>query len=266
MSKQKLLVKKLVASFSARWDNWRNLFAPLVEEPAGRLICPTSRELEFLPQEQSIQVKLPYSICIYGIPRKLSSNKGSDKLAVFIDGNYELEQNKEENLRRIKSSIAYYKVKSQKTAELSLLDAYHFDFFDSPPNGHAPHPIFHAQRNFRFDDAEPRFVNALQRTPAIKDVTIKPTTASEQSKLFQFGSLRIPTPQMDIFNLSAVVAADQLVGNDSHKRWQQFQRLLSTIHGVAGDVNHIKTPDQHIAKIYEYPRKNVADWYLARTE
>jgi len=206
---------------------------------------------------------LPYSICIYGIPRKLS-NKDSDKLAIFIDGNYELEQDKEENLRRIKSSIAYYKVKSQKTAELSLLDAYHFDFFDSPPNGHAPHPIFHAQRNFRFGVAEPRFRSALESTPAIKDVTIKPTTEPEQSKLFQLGSLRIPTPQMDIFNLGAVVVADQLVGNDSDKRWGQFQQLLSTIHGVTGSVNNIKVPDQHKAKIYDCPRKNVADWYLAR--
>jgi len=263
MSNQVLLVKKLIAKFSVRWDNWRTLLAALVEEPSGRLICPTSRELEFLPQEQSIQVKLPYPICIYGIPKMLNK-KGSEKLAVFIDGNYELEQNKEENLRRIKSSIAYYRVAGRKS-ELSLLDAYHFDFYDSLPNGHAPHPVFHAQRNIRFSDATPRFVCALQSIPAFEKITLKPISQTEIDKLFQFGFLRIPTPQMDIFNLGAVVAADQLVGSDSDKRWGYFQQLLDTIHGATGDAHHIKVPDQHMAKIYKHPRKNVADWYLARS-
>lgn len=265
MSKQDAPVKKCIASFSQRWDGWRALLEALVEEPSGRLICPTSRELKFLPQKQaqSIQVKLPYSICIYGIPMKLNS-KNSDKIAIFIDGDFELEQNKEENLRRVKSSIAYYKVVGKKASSLNLLDAYHFDFYDASPIGHAPHPVFHAQRNIRFTEAEPRFADALKIAPAFKDVTLEPIKESDKTKLFQLGNLRIPTPQMDIFNLGAVVAADQLVGHDSDSRWQRFQKLLEIIHGKAGDAHHIKVPDKHNAKIYTPPRKNVSDWYLIR--
>lgn len=264
MSNREQLIKKLTANFSLRWDNWRALLQALVEGPSGKLICPTSRELEFLPQQQSIQIKLPYSICLYGIPLKLN-NRNSEKIAIFIDGDYELEQNKEENLRRIKSSIAFYKVAAGRKANtLSLLDAYHFDFWDSPPNGHAPHPVFHVQRNIRCNEAEPRYNVALQSTPGFNQVTLKTTTDSDKDKLFRLGTLRIPTPQMDIFNLGAIVAADQLVGNDSENRWLQFQKLLEIIHGETGNTHHVKVPDKHIAKIYESPRKNVADWYLAR--
>jgi len=265
MSKKELLEKKCIASFRQRWDNWRMLLETLVEEPSGRFICPTSRELKFLPQKhvRSIQVKLPYPICMYGIPMKLNS-KNSEKIAIFIDGDFELEQNKEENLRRVKSSIAYYKVTGKSTFKLSLLDAYHFDFYDSSPNGHAPHPVFHAQRDIRLGEAETRFTEALQSAPVSEGVTLTRTKDSDKAKMFQLGNLRIPTPQMDIFNLGAVVAADQLVGHDSDSRWGHFQKLLEIIHGKNGDAHLIKVPDQHNAKIYVRPRKNVADWYLAR--
>lgn len=257
------LTKSHIASFSSKWDRWRTLLQTLVEETAGQLICPTSRELKFIPQEQSIQVKLPYSICLYGIPRKLN-NLRSNKVAVFIDGDFELEQDAEENLRRIKSSIAFYNVTGRDDKKLTLLDAYHFDFWDSSPNGHAPHPVFHAQRDIRCDDIEPRFNNALQNIHAHKKITLLATNSSKKDKLFMLGAFRIPTPQMDIFNLGAVVAADQLVGHDCEKRWGHFQKLLDTIHGKKGDAHHIKAPDKHNAGIYSSPRKNVADWYLAR--
>jgi hypothetical protein len=260
MSKQTQLKKKYIANFMSKWDNWRALLQTLVEEPAGQLICPTSRELTFEETPcNSIQVKLPYSICMYGIPQKLN-RRCTNKIVVFIDGNYELEQ-KEENLRRIKSSIAFYKVDGKK---LNLMDAYHFDFFDSLVEGHAPHPIFHAQRDIRCNEVEPRFNLALQNIPSLGHVTLTLTDASKKSKLFQFGAFRIPTPQMDIFNLGAVVVADQLVGHDCDKRWGHFKKLLESIHGAYGEAHHIKTPELHKAGIYKTPRKSVADWYLAR--
>lgn len=144
------------------------------------------------------------------------------------------------------------------------MDAYHFDFFDNLVHGHAPHPVFHVQRGIRCNVVEPRFKKALQNIPALGQITVVPTEDRTKNKLFQLGSFRIPTPQMDIFNLGAVVVADQLVGHDCDKRWGHFQKLLEIIHGTKGDAHHVKTPDLHKAGIYKQPRKNVADWYLAR--
>lgn len=265
MCKNDRLKKEHIATFKTRWDNWRKLLETLVDANSGKLICPESRELIFVDQDEakSVQVKIPYSICLYGIPLKLNS-KGSEKIAVFIDGEYELEQDKEKNLRRVKSMVAFYGLTGKQKIKWSLLDAYHFDFFDSPANGHAPHPIFHAQRNIRCSDFEPRFNSALQNLPALEQLILGPTQSAEKDRLFKLGFFRIPTPQMDIFNLGVVVAADQLVGHNSEKNWGYFQSLLTTIHGKDGNIHHVKIPSSHKAKLYSQPRKNVPDWYLVR--
>lgn len=268
MTRKKVIVKGNgnVANFKKRWDDWRSILDALVGRlSSGIFVCPEAREINFDEQLLSIHVDLPYPICIYGIPQKLQ-NRRSDNLAIFIDGKYELEKGVDvgEDLRRVKSTIAFYKAKGNGNIRLELIDAYHFDLFDSPPLNHAPHSVFHAQRDIICGIAEPRFESALGARSELGGVTLTATTDSNKSKLFQFADFRIPTPQMDILNLGAVMAADRLVGCNDGVGWNYFKQLLKTIHGNGGDLMHqIKLPDQHDAGIFIHPRKKLADWYSA---
>lgn len=252
---------KRILNFKLKWDKWRGLLEELVDTPHGRLVCPTSGELIIQDQNNSVQIHMPYAICMHGVPMKPSSGKSS-QLAVFIDGNYELEAiNQDNELRRIKSSIAFYRMSGLRKKVLELLDAFHFDFWESMPFEHSPHPVFHVQRSFRQVDSERRFRESLSRTPALMKYTF---SERDVSGLFKFGRFRIPTPQMDILNLGAVVAADLLVEYDNDSRWGNFLKLLNEIHGNDGNANHVCVPDRHEAGIYSLPRKKVADWYVSR--
>lgn len=262
-----------VNSFIKRWNAWRAHLEALVVDNGGRLICPEGRGLVKTGQPRvtgipgSVKVTLPFPICLYSIPKTLSGpGKGQKRLAVFIDGSYELEEDSREHVRRIKTEVAFYEITQVKAPQLNLLDAYHFDFFDQANiKNAAPHPTFHAQRNIRMNAGiEQKYKDVLNQVPGIGTPGFKNHSESELSKLFQLGFLRIPTPQLDILNLGAIVAADQLVGYTDQKCWDNFQNLLYSIHGKNGDHLHVKQPKNHHAMIYKSPRKVVADWYCSR--
>jgi hypothetical protein len=145
--------------------------------------------------------------------------------------------------------------------KLDLLDAYHFDFFDSDPGTSAPHPVFHAQRDLRLNDSQPRFKLALSKKRVSAEAILNEANAD---KIFTSRDFRIPTPQLDIFNLGAVVVADRLVGNQCEKKWENFQRLIKGIHGDSGKDHHVCAPTGHRAGIYDSPRRRLTDWYPDR--
>ncbi len=258
--------------FLQRWNKWRLYLDQLVLEHSGILICPDNRNLVTennigrQGHPGSIKISLPHPICLYNIPRSLNAKgQAQTRLTVFIDGGYELEEDRRDHVRRMKSEVAFYEMSTSKNPQLRLIDAYHFDFFDEDNvNATAPHPAFHVQRHIRMNQAlEDRFKLSLSQIPSLKNYSFK-HTESDISKLFQFGTFRIPTPQLDILNLGALIAADQLVGFTSARCWSHFQNLLTSIHGANGDHHHVKQPPSHEAVFYTLPRKKLADWYCKR--
>lgn len=266
MSKAVRKQNEHISIFTERWNKWRSYLQKLVEAHGGKLICPDGRELITVVEVQakSIKINLPYPICIYNIPKKLRS-KGTATLSVFIDGRYELEEDPKDHIRRIASQVAFYEMTPRTQPIFKLLDAYHFDFFDlDDVTIHDPHPTFHAQREITISSSQPRFDSALNQLSGHRGHSYSNHSATHISTLFRLGSFRIPTPQLDILNLGAVVAADKLVGIGSQSCWNDFQLLLNSIHGPDGQHHHVKNPKKHKARIYDAPRKQVADWYCTR--
>ena len=259
---------KKVSSFQRKWDSWKKLLASLADtSSSGKLICPDGKELSFEPVDNDmIRVTLPYAICFYAVPQKQKDANNittSKPLAVFIDGYFCFSTSNEANLSDILSTVAFYRIVSDQTNKrnLELVDAYHFDFFKGDVNKSSPHPVFHAQRNIHLDDMLPQFKKSLERYHDATEIEFKVVEQTEKDKLFGLKSFRVPTPQMDILNLGAVIAADQLVGHGNAKTREIFNKLLSSIHGDNGMQHLAQQPDGHTAGIYTTPRKHLPDWY-----
>lgn len=263
--------EKKIRAFQLKWDSWRRSLEGLTDSTStGKLICPQGRELAFdTIEDDVIKVTLPYSICFYAVPQKQkeASNKTTSKvLVVFIDGYFSFSTNDESNLSDILSSAAFFRIVSDQHNKkfLELVDAYHFDFFKGDVLTSSPHPVFHAQRNIHLDDMLPQFKKSLEKYTTSRDVEFKAMDQLDKDKLFGLKSFRVPTPQMDILNLGAVIAADQLVGPSNDKTWGIFRKLIDCVHGNEGTQHLIQPPNGHTAGIYATPRKHLPDWYLAR--
>lgn len=267
--------KKIEQKFQSKWNDWRRLLAQLVEKSGGgaRLICPEGRELaiDYPDDGNVIKVTLPYPICFYAVPQKLKregNRTSSNSLAIFIDGNFWLDPSDQSNLKDIDSSAAFFQISHSNTDNtklLELMDAYHFDFFTEEVTGASPHPVFHAQRNIRLNDSLPRFKQALEKDTACRRVEISEPSQADKNTLFRLGSFRIPTPQMDVLNLGAAIAANQLVSSDNQTQWDVFNRLLSGIHGEDNAQHLTVQPRGHNTKMFALPRKHLPDWYSTRT-
>ena len=257
-------------AFQAKWRTWRLSLSELANISSSEFICPSERELSFLNEIQDgvnvTKVTLPYPICFYSIPEKQKSSDSpfrGENMAIFIDGEFGLNANNDAELHNISSSAAIYRIHSDANSKksLHLADAYHFDFFKGNVNKASPHPVFHVQRGIRLNDSVGRFKQALGKNLLTSKVDISDITQEEKNKLFGLGSFRIPTPQMDILNLGAAIAGNQLVAANNTVQWGHFNKLLSSIHGPLNELHSIVIPNGHNAKLFNPPRKCLSDWY-----
>lgn len=263
-------MSKSTKAFQAKWRAWRASLSELASISSAEFICPDERELCFKDEMQNginiTKVTLPYPICLYSIPEKQKSSERHIRgktMVIFIDGEFGLNADNDAMLHDVSSSAAFYRIHTDADSKKSLLlaDAYHFDFFKEDVSKAAPHPVFHTQRGIRLNSAVGRFKHALEKNSHTSKVDIPDITQEEKNQLFGFGSFRIPTPQMDILNLGAAIAGNQLVASDNAKQWGHFATLLSSIHGPQNDLHSIIMPNGHNAKLFNPPRKHLSDWY-----
>jgi len=263
-------MSKITNEFRREWEDWRKLLGALAESSSSILICPDQWHIKFIEEEQDgvevLKISLPFPICFYSVPEKQKNNGthlSGKKMAIFIDGTFELIiANDSAQLRNISSLAAFYRIRSGEggNKSLELADAYHFDFFKEDVKKSSPHPIFHAQRSIRLT-ATGGFKETLAQKTVTSKVDITEVTVEDKGELFDLGSFRIPTPQMDLLNLGAAIAGNQLVGSGNSAQWNHFNKLLSNLHDPHNDLHSIQIPNGHNAKIFTPPRKHLADWY-----
>lgn len=263
-------MSKSTKAFQAKWRAWRMSLGELASLSSAEFICPNERELSFQDEVQGgvniTKVTLPYPICLYSIPEKQKSNEShlrGKTMAIFIDGEFGLNADNEAVLHDIFSSAAFYRIHSDVNSKksLRLADAYHFDFFKEDVNKASPHPVFHTQRGIHLNDSVGRFKHALEKSLHTSKVDIPDITQEEKNQLFGLGSFRIPTPQMDILNLGAAIAGNQLVAANNTIQWGHFKKLLYSIHGSKNELHSTIMPNGHSAKLFDPPRKCLSDWY-----
>lgn len=253
--------------FQAVWTAWKKYLSAMVEAKGGKLLCPVAEDISFieLPTGYSAQPKWP--ICFKSLPQKGNSGSSSHKLVVFINGSFTFE-NDEENpaesyLISADSNVAFFKPNTgTQTITLSLLDAYHFDHFAEDPKTSMPHPVFHAQRNIRGDDLFPKFFQSLVSDHQ-NNMVIGELDQAVKNKLFGHKTFKVPTPQMDLFSLSAIIAADHLVENCSpesiaYKNFRAFLKYISAQQPAMVNVRHQQAVK---AKAADAANRFVWQWY-----
>ena len=145
---------------------------------------------------------------------------------------------------------------------LDLVDAYHFDHFLEDPKTSMPHPIFHAQRNIRLDDAFPKFTQSLN-SQTDNNAVVNDITQEEKNNLFGLKTFRLPTPQLDLFSLSAIVAADHLVGKCAHgsEEYIRFKSFLGHISEQSASMAQVFHEPAIRAKAADSKDRFVWQWY-----
>lgn len=253
--------------FKNFWDRWRKHLDAMVEAKGAKLLCPVSDQLQFAESNNGYVATPEWPICFQALPQKGNSISGSHKLVVFINGSFTFSMNAAEptgaQLTSVDSNVAFFRGKSvEQNITLDLIDAYHFDHFVDDPKRSAPHPVFHAQRNIRGNDLFPKFYESLSSVQG-NNMVIGQMDQERKNDLFGLKTFRLPTPQIDLFSLSAIIAADHLVDMCSHdsnpyKNFKAFLKHIGEHNPAMVSVEHQREVRAEAAKSKEH---FVWQWY-----
>lgn len=261
---------KTVARLSQYWSQWSAGLTAIADKRGCRIAMPqlTSHNDNSIEQG-AIRIGLAHPICLLNAPPKGSSHvssSSSKRLTIFIDGQLFISAGEPARLLHSACSISFFQHEpTGDTSEFKarLVDTAHFDM-EKLDNVSAFHPVLHAQRGFRTDNLE-RCKQAIAAAGRDIDVQKIVLDYEDVPDLVRNPYLRLPTPQLDVFSVSTIIAADYFC-SEGHNRQDpgvktRFQHLLTLL---AGDRNFTRAGGMSQRLFGRFQQSGyacVAHWY-----
>ncbi len=231
------------------WEQWRDKLEPLVRSKSARLDFPPRLKYLSDAADDFYLYGPERPVCITNAPVKSSSTRARNnlRLVIFIDGDLKFSKDATVPCITHRCSLTIFKFSEvpRQSAHLEMVDTMHFDVdaIDSEGERTPFHPIFHVQRGPCHDDTVYQNVLAdiLRLEPA--NITV------DQGNKAALGTpyLRIPTPQLDMFSLFTLIAADYFCNPGDVKR----------------DADHDKAVKDGSRKVVAADRSNVKEQFVA---
>lgn len=195
------------ASLYLYWQNWQGKLDTILRSRGAKLTYPDVQEVD--RDKVSRTYGLSHPVCIRDAPQKASASRRAKRIHILIDGTFRLEEASDHPcLKHASCNITLFDPTEQDDGSLDLLliDALHFDVESPEKEGSRRrfHPFFHVQRGISHDDEVVKAVFSKATRLNADDIRV------DQSAKDSIGHpyLRIPTPQLDLFSVMTMVAAD----------------------------------------------------------
>lgn len=235
------------------WQAWQPKLEPLVKAKGAKLHFPMMLRQERGSTDATAILRPTQPVCIYNAPEKASSTRAGRHI-LFIDGSFEvLVKDEAPHLVKPTCNVTIFKSEEVATESLTLelVEALHFDM--ERPFGDREskefHPIFHVQRGESLTGPGCREVLCDLYHLAPEQIIIQDTNKAVLGTPY----LRLPTPQLDLFSVLTIVAADyfcnagdaqrdrKLAGRDNgsarHDRTNVVERFVSLLELLAQPDN-----------------------------
>lgn len=195
------------------WDKWEPKLRTLFETRGARLVFPSIREKPGTRHPPNSDIRtfgLETPICVLDAPQKASISRNTKRMHILIDGTFKFgETAGHPCLLHASCNVTLFDRSENDedgTLKLTLTDALHFDMESPDEDGNRKgfHPFFHAQRGISHDDQVVREVFASVTNREVAEVSVDQTAKDRIGHPY----LRIPTPQLDLFSVMTMIAAD----------------------------------------------------------
>ena len=192
------------------WQQWGDKLKPLVTKKGAKLHFPP-RLVQKSKSKNSETYEPAHPVCFYNAPEKASSSRlrANHRYVFFVHGDLEVANDPSGLCVNHHCSMTIFRQEEvgPRAVRLRLVDALHFDVdvVDPDTGEHTGfHPIFHVQRGTGLSDERCR--QTLSEAMSVSETAIE----VDQSNRAVLGTsyIRIPTPQLDVFSVLTLVAAD----------------------------------------------------------
>lgn len=180
-----------------------------------------------------------------GMPQTPNSRKHTENIYLIglLNG---VVVNKAVQLKSYATEVSYCRMQnlSNQYGEQKAMAGYHFDFESTASK--INHPIFHVQQSIKAGSRFFEFNNNFDL----------PEFPNEHPEI---RTLRIPTPQMDIFSAIVMILADHIVPPD--ESGEPFANFLSAVHQNLLPINFDNSPIDVPNKFLAAHPMHIHDWY-----
>jgi hypothetical protein len=240
---------------------WQAELETIVKGKGARIDFPTAFTSK--PEDdKSITVRLAHPVCIHDAPQKGSSNKhgSSHQLTIAVDGGFRLKGSETHPcMIKANASVAFLEYAELKADSCSLrvIDCAHFDV-EEPDR--AFHPVFHVQRGSGgIDMQEFRQRISLYRHIPVEKIEIDESIIREAGTPY----LRVPSPQLDLFAVIAMIVADYFCGSEDDKsdKKTSYAKILSLLANESNVVRECSASQRLRDRVNKTPFLSTAYWY-----
>lgn len=238
-----------IAKLQRHWEQWGNKLEPLVKSKSARLHFPPRLKPLSSEADDFFLYGPERPICITNAPVKSSSTRARSnlRLVMFIDGDLKFSKDAKDPCITHKCNLTIFKYKEvpHVSAHLEMVDTMHFDVDAVDAQGERTpfHPIFHVQRGPSHDDTVYQSILADILHLDAASITVDQVNKAALGTPY----LRIPTPQLDMFALFTLIAADYFCNPGDVKR----------------DADHDKSLKDGSRKVVAADRSNVKEQFVA---
>ncbi len=197
------------------WHSWQSKLDTLVRTRKSKLRFPNMREIAGTRNPACpdvITYGLEEPMLILDAPQKGSSKRETKRLHIMLDGGFTFKESAGHPcLLSAKCNLMMFHPTvndESNKLDLELVDALHFDV--ETPAGDAAskgfHPFFHVQRGIsnKHDDLYVRQIFAKHTDREAGEVEVN----WDAKDRIGHPTLRIPTPQLDLFSVITMIVAD----------------------------------------------------------
>lgn len=211
--------------------------------------------IEFRPNPKTAQAyeNMDYQVSGYflGFPQTPNSRRRTDNVYLIglLNG---VVVGDAAQLKSYATEVSYCRMEnlSNQYGEQKAMAGYHFDFESTSKINH---PIFHAQQSIKAGSRFFEFNNNFELPKFPDDHR-------------EIRTLRIPTPQMDIFSAIVMILADHIVSPDESKAREPFMKFLSEVKQnllpISFDAIQLDVPKKFLTA---HPI-HIHDWYPVKRD
>ncbi len=220
------------------WQQWEPKLEALVKDKGAKLTFPAGLIQEKGSRDGTAILRPKMPVCISNAPEKASSRRAG-KQVILIDGSFEVNvADKAPHLVKPTCNVTIFRSEELPTEKLTLdlVESMHFDMeapFDDEDRKQF-HPIFHAQRgeSLTADRCKEVLGEVYHLGPEQIHIEVK------NKAVIGTPYLRLPTPQLDLFSVMTIVAADFFCNAGDAQRDRRIDDAQRKNGGRLGSARH----------------------------
>jgi hypothetical protein len=205
--------------------------------------------------------RLQEPICFGALPIGGGRSAKMNRIWAFIEGEFDTRLVAGvESLHSFGASVVFFEAKP-RIRRFKLADAFHFDFHVPETAASSPHPLFHVQRNVRWDEARWKLALEKMTFAEIQTYRFPEFHPGVKRSSFRLSRFRLPSARLDLFAIMLAMVADMVIKHDVEEHCETFDSLIDLTQSNDNPLHQLTCQAAALPACFPGSNSSAGIWY-----